>query len=204
MLAIPLTYMNESGLAVAPLVRRAGLEDDGAVGVPPDRGPRRARPSARAGEDEVRRRHRRQQRAQVDRASPPHRRLSSGSASASGSRPVVSPARTTCSNARRGPSASSSTRRSKLAADAVESIADRRVRRDDEPGQRGRLRCPLRCRSTATSPSRSATLTKSYGATAALRGIDFEVRARRGGRAARAERCRQDDRSRDPRGLPRA
>ena len=32
MLAIPLTYMNESGLAVAPLVRRAGLEEDGALG----------------------------------------------------------------------------------------------------------------------------------------------------------------------------
>ncbi|MGA8726869.1 MAG: aminoacyl-tRNA hydrolase [Acidimicrobiales bacterium] len=32
MLAIPLTYMNESGLAVTPLVRRAGLEEDGAVG----------------------------------------------------------------------------------------------------------------------------------------------------------------------------
>jgi peptidyl-tRNA hydrolase, PTH1 family len=31
MLAVPLTYMNESGLAVANLVRRAGLEDDGAV-----------------------------------------------------------------------------------------------------------------------------------------------------------------------------
>jgi PTH1 family peptidyl-tRNA hydrolase len=31
MLAVPLTYMNESGLAVAPLVRRAGLEEDGAV-----------------------------------------------------------------------------------------------------------------------------------------------------------------------------
>ncbi len=31
MLAIPLTYMNESGLAVAPLVRRAGLEEGGAV-----------------------------------------------------------------------------------------------------------------------------------------------------------------------------
>jgi peptidyl-tRNA hydrolase, PTH1 family len=31
MLAIPLTYMNESGLAVAPLVRRAGLEVDGAT-----------------------------------------------------------------------------------------------------------------------------------------------------------------------------
>jgi PTH1 family peptidyl-tRNA hydrolase len=31
MLAIPLTYMNESGLAVASLVRRSGLEGDGAV-----------------------------------------------------------------------------------------------------------------------------------------------------------------------------
>jgi peptidyl-tRNA hydrolase, PTH1 family len=28
MLAIPTTYMNESGLAVAPLVRRAGFEDE--------------------------------------------------------------------------------------------------------------------------------------------------------------------------------
>ena len=38
--AVPSTYMNESGSAVAPLVRRAGIDavgDDGAVGGPADR-----------------------------------------------------------------------------------------------------------------------------------------------------------------------
>ena len=45
-------------------------------------------------------------------------------------------------------------------------------------------------------------LRKSYAEFEAVRGIDFEVAPRRGVRAARSERGRQDDHGRDPRGLP--
>ena len=45
-------------------------------------------------------------------------------------------------------------------------------------------------------------LRKTYGALEAVRGIDFEIAARRGLRPARPERRRQDDDGRDPRGLP--
>ena len=49
---------------------------------------------------------------------------------------------------------------------------------------------------------RVAGLRKSYDGVEAVRGIDFEVAVRRGLRPARAERRREDDDRRDPRGLP--
>ena len=47
-------------------------------------------------------------------------------------------------------------------------------------------------------------LTKSYGDVHAVRGIDLTVERGRDLRAARPERCREDDHGRDPRGLPAA
>ena len=45
-------------------------------------------------------------------------------------------------------------------------------------------------------------LRKSYGGVEALRGIDFEVGRKRGVRAPRPQRRREDDHGRDPGGLP--
>ncbi len=70
-LAFPQTYMNDSGLAVAPLVRRFGIEDLAS----PGRRPRRARPARRPAPGQSGRRSGRPQRPKIDQGPPAQRRL---------------------------------------------------------------------------------------------------------------------------------
>ena len=97
-LAFPTTYMNDSGQAVAPLMRRYGIDDPRAAGG----GARRARPRAGTAEDQGRRGTGRPQRSAVDRRPPPHAGLRADPHRVSASRRVgPSEAPTTCWPGRR-------------------------------------------------------------------------------------------------------